>query len=465
MSENKVNILNPPALDILSATRLEQLSEVVRGLILSDGDVKKIREILIAEMELGLNPEPSKKSSLQMANTFVTEFPDGSEEGEFLALDLGGTNFRIILLELNRGRQVKEIVKFFHVPDNLRTGHGIDLFDYLASCIHQFLEDHDRLNKQINMGFTFSFPMEQKGLDSGILVAWTKSFNCAGTVGEDAVKMLNNAIKKYPDVLTTVIAILNDTTGTLIQGSYLDKSTGIGLILGTGSNACYIENVDRLTWDGPKPESGTDVIVDIEWGAFGDTGVLDFIKTDFDREVDNNSLLVNSFMFEKYIAGKYLGELCRCVIVKLYKEKLLFTGDISPALLKPASFTTRFVSFIEEDSINNSVENTKAILEELELDFDMEDVAIVKYVCYLASNRAAKLVSICLAYLLDRMNRDNLVTIAVDGSLYQFHPRFKALMAFYIHEFAPSRKFGLLMAEDGSGKGAGMLTAIAQRQR
>ena len=37
------------------------------------------------------------------------------------------------------------------------------------------------------------------------------------------------------------------------------------------------------------------VVIDVEWGAFGDNGVLDFIKTDFDKEVDKNSLLVGSF--------------------------------------------------------------------------------------------------------------------------------------------------------------------------
>ena len=37
------------------------------------------------------------------------------------------------------------------------------------------------------------------------------------------------------------------------------------------------------------------VVIDIEWGAFGDNGVLDFIKTEFDKEVDKNSLLVGSF--------------------------------------------------------------------------------------------------------------------------------------------------------------------------
>jgi len=29
-----------------------------------------------------------------------------------------------------------------------------------------------------------------------------------------------------------VVAVLNDTTGTLLSGSYLDKHCGIGLIMG-----------------------------------------------------------------------------------------------------------------------------------------------------------------------------------------------------------------------------------------
>jgi len=30
-----------------------------------------------------------------------------------------------------------------------------------------------------------------------------------------------------------VVAVLNDTTGTLLAGSYLDKHCGVGLIMGT----------------------------------------------------------------------------------------------------------------------------------------------------------------------------------------------------------------------------------------
>lgn len=37
---------------------------------------------------------PPKKSSLLMVNTYITELVDGTETGDFLALDLGSTNFR-----------------------------------------------------------------------------------------------------------------------------------------------------------------------------------------------------------------------------------------------------------------------------------------------------------------------------------------------------------------------------------
>lgn len=41
----------------------------------------------------------------------------------------------------------------------------------------------------------------------------------------------------------------------------------------------------------------TEVVVDVEWGAFGDNGVLNFMKTEFDNAVDTNSLLVGSFTY------------------------------------------------------------------------------------------------------------------------------------------------------------------------
>ena len=247
-----------------------------------------------------------------------------AEEGDYLALDLGGTNFRVILLRIKAGAVVGEEVQYYQVPEDVRLGEGVKLFDFLAECIHNFMDGRQLKGQNLPLGFTFSFPMTQRGLDVGILVSWTKSFNCSGVVGEDAVKMLNDAIHRRKDTDVDVIAVLNDTTGkftlklmvichfffskfscavakfhtfsgTLVQGAFVDKKCAIGLILGTGSNACYIERADRIEkWEGEHKDV-KEVVIDVEWGAFGDNGVLDFIKTEFDKQVDKNSLLVGSF--------------------------------------------------------------------------------------------------------------------------------------------------------------------------
>lgn len=88
--------------------------------------------------------------------------------------------------------------------------------------------------------------MIQHSLDVGILVTWTKTFNCPDAVNKDAVRLLREALDRRGDTKVKVVAVLNDTTGTLVSGSTLDHNTAIGLILGTGSNACYLERADRV---------------------------------------------------------------------------------------------------------------------------------------------------------------------------------------------------------------------------
>ena len=60
---------------------------------LSQDDALKLRRIFITELEAGMEKGLSG-SSMQMENTYVPEMTNGSETGKYLALDLGGTNFR-----------------------------------------------------------------------------------------------------------------------------------------------------------------------------------------------------------------------------------------------------------------------------------------------------------------------------------------------------------------------------------
>jgi len=70
------------------------------------------------------------------------------------------------------------------------------LFDYIASCIANFVKDHNLHDQNLPLGFTFSFPCRQESLAVGRLVQWTKGFRCAGVEGEDVVRLLDEAIKR-----------------------------------------------------------------------------------------------------------------------------------------------------------------------------------------------------------------------------------------------------------------------------
>lgn len=86
---------------------------------------------------------------------------DSVEEGLFLALDLGGTNFRVILLELQNGVAVREDVKKYHIRADLRMGSGIPLFDYLAECVSDFVINEGLQNVELPLGKLKSISLAQ----------------------------------------------------------------------------------------------------------------------------------------------------------------------------------------------------------------------------------------------------------------------------------------------------------------
>ena len=49
-----------------------------------------------------------------------------------------------------------------------------------------------------------------------------------------------------PDFAIELEAIINDTTGTLIASQYVRPQTKIGVILGTGCNAAYLEDITGI---------------------------------------------------------------------------------------------------------------------------------------------------------------------------------------------------------------------------
>lgn len=153
-----------------------------------------------------------------------------------------------------------------------------------------------------------------------------------------------------------VTALVNDTVGTLMSHAYRDPETSIGVILGTGTNAAYIEHTAELKKLGPlaaTASSDSIMIVNTEWGAF-DNECMVLPLTKYDKQLDAASLFPGQQVFEKMISGMYLGELTRLVLLDFVEKKVLFAGVGKTALAekftKPNSFQTAYMSRIERYS-------------------------------------------------------------------------------------------------------------------
>ncbi|VDM72358.1 unnamed protein product [Strongylus vulgaris] len=239
------------------------------------------------------------------------------------------------------------------------------MFDHIAQCIALFTEEQFRgEKKKLPLGFTFSFPCKIEELTKGILIHWSKGFKASGVEGKDVVKLLKKACRKrskdFPteqkgaikDVSIDVTAILNDTVGTLMACAFKENTCQVhmGVIFGTGTNACYMEKLTKIEKLKGKWETDglpDEMIINMEWGAFGDDGCLGFIYTDYDREVDEKSINPKVHIFEKMISGMYMGEIVRIVLEALARKGVLFKGDYL-SISKKDCFITKYVSDIEK---------------------------------------------------------------------------------------------------------------------
>lgn len=128
-----------------------------------------------------------------MIPSYVGALPTGKETAVAYALDIGGSNLRVlqVSLEGNGGGIWKKSSpdlqlsippkswrkKFrltyrywnFWLPLTFQRGQYREgLFDFLAEAVAE-------LTNSGKLGFTFSFPVDQKSLTSGVLLRWTKS--------------------------------------------------------------------------------------------------------------------------------------------------------------------------------------------------------------------------------------------------------------------------------------------------
>ncbi|EDW78930.1 uncharacterized protein Dwil_GK19144 [Drosophila willistoni] len=458
--------------NITSQTKYKfpEAHELCKEFVLSKKVMNEVIERLTKEIKLGLAKATHDKATVKCFVTYVQDFPSGQERGKYLALDLGGTNFRVLMIELKSQTDVKIISKSFGISKELMTGPGQMLFDFIAECLSKFCTEHNvDKKKEIPLGFTFSFPLMQQGLDRGILKVWTKGFICSGVVGQDVVQLLDEAIQRRNEIKIKIVAIINDTVGTLMACAFYKCNCRIGLIVGTGTNACYVEktqNAEMFEANHERTPGGKEhMIINSEWGAFGDNGVIDFLRTPFDKQVDEGSHNPGRQIYEKCISGLFLGELVRLILVDLMQKGAIFANQESHSIQEKGKFLTRFVSEIETD-ISGAFDYTDCVLNEIGIrNASDKDKACLRYICQAVSTRAAQLTACGLVCLINKMDVKD-VAIAIDGSVYRHHPRFHDML--YINMKRLLQKdieFQLILSEDGSGRGAALIAAAATNSK
>jgi hexokinase len=275
-----------------------------------------------------------------------------------LAVDLGGTNFRVCSVLLHGDTTFSLTQSKILIPRELMaSGTSKDLFLFLARQIEAFLRIHHNEHFEahllrrregnteedlFDLGFTFSFPVRQCGINRGTLIRWTKGFNIPDAVGHDVCALLQSAIDEL-SLPVRVAALVNDTVGTLMARSYTspgETGTFIGAIFGTGTNGAYVEktkNIIKLQHmkDAHFEDSTGEMIINAEWGSF-DNHMSVLPTTVFDDELDADSNNPGVQMFEKRVSGMFLGEILRRALLSLYRADLgLFQANKDSKVVLP----------------------------------------------------------------------------------------------------------------------------------
>ncbi len=394
--------------------------------------------------------------SLKMIPSYVGR-PTGKEQGTYLALDLGGTNLRVLAVRLDgQGGAATDAASRFVVPQDRMRGEGTVLFDFLADCLSLFFKNHrlDRLSPW-ELGFTFSFPVAQTAVNAGALLTWTKGFTASGVEGQNVAALLANALARKNLSAISVAALCNDTVGTLSAKSYADPSCDMGVILGTGTNACYVEETQRIEKLNPSLP-GKEMIINLEWGNF------DHLETNvYDQTLDRASFNPGRQRMEKMVSGMYLGELVRLMVVDMIEQGELLKQKDASAFACPYSVTSEHMAktFHPDDFFAS---------------FGIDDAAgrdgvTIARVCRMVSARAARIAAAAIAAVILRMDKDlgRRHTVAIDGSLYEKYPGFEENMRGMLEELFASRAVNIRLARvsDGSGIGAAVIAAVAAANR
>lgn len=420
--------------------------------------------------------------------TWVMGPPTGEEHGRYLALDLGGTNLRVCEVSFEAFSDFEVLINKNPLPEEVKHGTAEELWDYVAECLQRFLHEHHTgpSEKKVPLAIAFSYPVTQSSLRSGILQRWTKGLDVKGVEGHDIVPQLEAAIgrkvgahlevfctREEPSALISlqglpidIVAVVNDTVGTLITAARQDPEVKIGSIFGTGCNAAYFEEASRIPKIHGRSNIPDDALVAInaEYGAFDDERKV-LPCTRFDDMIDQSSARPGQQTYEKMVSGLYLGEILRMVFLDLHESGALFQGA-DPTLLRQQNvIDASFLSAIDLDVPGSVQEMGRLFKQKLGIEPSLPELRICRQLVEMVGIRAARLYACGIAAICKKNNWST-CRVAVDGAVFENYTNFrKRTMAALgeIFDWPPETETRITLqhCKEGSEIGSALIAALA----
>ncbi|KAG8871953.1 hexokinase A [Tulasnella sp. 331] len=413
-----------------------------------------------------------------MIPAFVFGWPTGKEAGDYLALDLGGTNLRVCLVTLLGGGKFDITQSKYRITEEQKQMEGEKLFDFCAECLASFIDSSMASGvlknaHSIPMGFTFSYPCHQDRIDNGILIRWTKGWGSLNVEGHDVAEIFQRSLRKH-NVSVEITAIVNDTTGALIASHYANPRTRMGVILGTGCNAAYMEKVGNI----PKmkhlgiPDDEL-MAINCEWGAFDSFHHKVLPRTKYDIIIDQASNKPDEQSFEasyfpSAIIHTRLTIFLFFVLVELIDDGILFPGQDTTKLEVPYCLDTAYLSMMESDPTPELLTVVGIFTYFFQVETSITERQFFQALAKMIGTRAARLASCGMAAVARRSDvLEEGCSIGIDGSLYNMYPGFKERIHEGLVDILGEKGKDIVThhAEDGSGLGSAIIAAMTKTRK
>lgn len=411
----------------------------------SELDMQAMVNDFISEMKLGLD---GKAGSLQMIPTYLGAEGKIKPNQPVVAIDAGGTNFRAVKMSFdNNLNLVTENLQQRKMPAIDEELSNKEFFATLAAYLTSYKEVSEKI------GFCFSYAVEIFPNKDGKLLEWSKEVKAPEVLGQMVGKNLLEAM----GTPNKQIVLMNDTVSTLLAGQAAtagrEFDSYIGFILGTGTNACYIEDNKNITKTANLDPKGN-MIINIESGNFNLMP-----RTDIDISFDNTTKLPGRYTFEKMISGGYFGGLCTTAL-KMAANEDVFSAEAKVRMKDMGELTSEEVNkFV--CSIDLPANTLSAVF------LSKEDKAAATEIINALIARAAKLTAASLAAVILKSGKgksaEKPVLMTIEGTTFYKLLNFQVMFEAYMQGFfsGENRRFyEIVEVPNSSLIGAGIAAIV-----